>query len=284
MQQSNNVQLQSPYTIPEGGCYIGYSFTAEGGTDGAKIYWCIPSSKQPGSNFRRAGSQSWADYSGDGYSSSLCATITGDFYDNAAKPHSTFEKKTVGKNETASAIVKVTNLGTSTINNITYIVTDVATGQQLVERTCVVASLELGKEAGVSIDLGSTSATGMFKRAIKITKVNGQVNPIQDQCIGTLCVLSQMYSRKVVVEEGTGTWCGYCPRGIVAMEAMAEKYPDNFIGIAVHSGDEMQVDGSYYPVLNYFSGFPGCIVNRQDKYNTDPTNIRLNKLSLLKEM
>ena len=48
------------------------------------------------------------------------------------------------------------------------------------------------------------------------------------------------YVQKVVGEELTGTWCGWCPRGAVALENMRNKYPDTFIGIAVHGGDVMQ--------------------------------------------
>ena len=44
------------------------------------------------------------------------------------------------------------------------------------------------------------------------------------------------YDRVTVVEEGTGTWCGWCVRGIVALEYMRENYPDKFIGIGVHYG------------------------------------------------
>lgn len=47
--------------------------------------------------------------------------------------------------------------------------------------------------------------------------------------------------RNVVVEEGTGTWCGYCPRGTVAIKRMNEKYPDQFIGIAVQDDRGLSV-------------------------------------------
>lgn len=46
---------------------------------------------------------------------------------------------------------------------------------------------------------------------------------------------------KVVVEEGTGAWCGWCPLGVLAFEHLYEAYPDNFIGIAVHNDDAMAV-------------------------------------------
>lgn len=65
---------------------------------------------------------------------------------------------------------------------------------------------------------------------------------------------------KVVIEEGTGQWCGWCPTGIIAMEYLKEQYPDQFIGIAVHNGDVMTV--TEYDRGLGFSAFPAGIANR----------------------
>lgn len=69
-------------------------------------------------------------------------------------------------------------------------------------------------------------------------------------------------AHKAVVEEGTGTWCSWCVRGIVAMNTMREKYPDNFIGIAIHANDAMALDN--YTIQDVFntSGVPKAKVNR----------------------
>jgi thiol-disulfide isomerase/thioredoxin len=73
----------------------------------------------------------------------------------------------------------------------------------------------------------------------------------------------EKYPRKIVMEEGTGTWCGWCVRGIETIKLMSEKYPDNFIGIALHNGDEMDNIENYKPVLNHLEFFPGCLINRR---------------------
>ena len=73
-----------------------------------------------------------------------------------------------------------------------------------------------------------------------------------------------IYPRKMVVEEWTGTWCGMCVRGIVGMHYMEETYGhENFIGLAVHVDDMMEV-GSYRDFTANFilSSYPGCIINR----------------------
>lgn len=67
--------------------------------------------------------------------------------------------------------------------------------------------------------------------------------------------------RRTVIEEGTGMWCGYCPLGIIAMKRMHEKYPDEFIGIAVHYNDVLEVD-AYSRALD-FESFPIGSVNRK---------------------
>lgn len=66
--------------------------------------------------------------------------------------------------------------------------------------------------------------------------------------------------RKVVMEEGTGTWCPWCPRGAVTMEELTEKYPDNFIGIAVHNADIMT--NQDYDTSSDFGGYPQCHIDR----------------------
>jgi hypothetical protein len=72
--------------------------------------------------------------------------------------------------------------------------------------------------------------------------------------------VSQIVEKNVVIEEGTGTWCGWCPRGAVAMEYMYDTYPTRFIGVAVHNADPMTV--TEYDDGANLSGFPGCNVDR----------------------
>ncbi len=70
---------------------------------------------------------------------------------------------------------------------------------------------------------------------------------------------------KVVLgEEGTGTWCQYCPRGAVFMEKFTTDFDNLFAGVAVHNGssDPMLVpayDSGLAPLL---PGFPSMLVDR----------------------
>ncbi|MBX7107268.1 MAG: T9SS type A sorting domain-containing protein [Chitinophagales bacterium] len=76
-----------------------------------------------------------------------------------------------------------------------------------------------------------------------------------------------------VAEEATGTWCGWCVRGIVFMDYMREAYPDQFIGIAVHNGDPMKLTAYDNWVGSFpgFQGYPSVIINRN--YIVDPSEL-----------
>lgn len=66
----------------------------------------------------------------------------------------------------------------------------------------------------------------------------------------------------IVVEEGTGTWCQWCPRGAVMMDSMTARYQEHLIGIAVHNGDPM-VHAEYDAGLGgLISGYPSATVSR----------------------
>jgi hypothetical protein len=75
----------------------------------------------------------------------------------------------------------------------------------------------------------------------------------------------------VTIEEGTGTWCGWCPRGTVFMDSMNAVHPNTTHLIAVHNGDPMTnatYDGGMGGLI---PGYPSVLVNRN--ILDDPSNI-----------
>ncbi len=76
------------------------------------------------------------------------------------------------------------------------------------------------------------------------------------------------YTKKVVVEEGTSTGCGYCPRGAVSLDMWHQIYGMQVIPIAVHSHmssvqDPMYINGGAYLRGLGISGLPGGRYNRK---------------------
>ncbi|MFZ2897224.1 MAG: Omp28-related outer membrane protein [Saprospiraceae bacterium] len=89
-------------------------------------------------------------------------------------------------------------------------------------------------------------------------------NPDNDELPATVTGYTPAPGKKVVVEEGTGTWCGWCPRGTVFMDQMYADYPDYFIPIAVHNGDPMTV-AEYDDGLG-LTAFPTMKIMREETF------------------
>lgn len=81
-------------------------------------------------------------------------------------------------------------------------------------------------------------------------------------------------NHKIVVEEGTGVWCGYCVRGIASFEHCEQLFPDNFIPIAIHGGnDPMGLDDYSFETICTCPGYPAATVNRSGFFDIAPTRL-----------
>lgn len=111
----------------------------------------------------------------------------------------------------------------------------------------------------------NASPTGSHVLNGSITNVNATTdpNPSNNTATTNLMVVNEIFAKKVVYEEGTGTWCGWCPRGHVGLKNMAYYYPNDFIGIAVHNGDPMTVTAYDNGIGAYISGYPSGLLNRK---------------------
>lgn len=63
-----------------------------------------------------------------------------------------------------------------------------------------------------------------------------------------------------LIEEYTGLWCGYCPKGYIAMEMIEEIYGDRQVTITYHNNDPMEVTAVY--AMNV-QGLPTGSVDRR---------------------
>lgn len=70
--------------------------------------------------------------------------------------------------------------------------------------------------------------------------------------------------RRVVVEDHTGAWCGWCVRGTQTLRDLLEQYGDDFIPVAIHNGDAMAVSDIQSPLAQKIglTGYPSGSVNR----------------------
>lgn len=69
--------------------------------------------------------------------------------------------------------------------------------------------------------------------------------------------------KRPVFEEGTGTWCGWCPRGAVFMDHFAATHSNEAAAqIAVHNNDPMTVSAYNSYMGNYVAGYPNLLIDR----------------------
>lgn len=121
-----------------------------------------------------------------------------------------------------------------------------------------------------------TTMSGSHTITLTVSNVNGGSAEISTDNNGgsaTITGVTPNPDQYYVAEEATGTWCGWCVRGIVFMDYMRETYPDQFIGLAVHNGDPMKVTAYDNWVGGFpgFSGYPSVIINRS--YIVDPSEL-----------
>lgn len=216
------------------------------------IYANIPASK--GGN-----GEDWYQINSGGYGLSIQLIVEGDFAPNAVRPLD-FGEFTVVKGKSKNVAVSLWNIG-SKLTSIDY--TIALDGKAGAEQ-----HLDFGKDFGlggthsVEIPFAAASELGASTVTLTITKVNGEENAcVKNSATGTLYTVEREFVKRSVAEQFTGTGCGNCPSGHVAMHNMHNLYGDQFIGIALHqfNASDPMYNASYD--LGFTSA-PQCMVNR----------------------
>ena len=258
--------------VPEGGCYVGYSFdvsdlTAEygqypiafdGGTD-----------KEGGAYLKFTG-EDWSDMYGQGFGNLLTMVqMSGDnFVGDAASFSKTSFNRVIGAvNGTAKVKATVMGEGVNPVTSLSYTVKDLSTGAVSSEQTVSADGIAFYETGSVVFEIPVGSEYSLSDKEITITKVNGEANAATDNVsmTGPVLVVTREVPRNIVEEEFTATGCPYCTRGYAGMDALHDKYPDRFIGIAVHGdvnySDPMRIT-DYNTVMSGIGGFPTALLNR----------------------
>lgn len=262
----NTITLPEPYLIGSEGLYVGYQSQGNqvvGLSDIENDYGCmIINSRGQWDNYALAG---WP---------ALCVrfTIEGNNLPTTIKMPSVTPIETLC-DQTQITKIEIQNLTDRDIRSLSY--------EYWIDDYCAYS----GNYNGSFLQSDITSVSAVIKIPLQyegdregrfvITKINDEAvsgNKYQSTTPVLAVSPSNAFPRKIVFEEGTGTWCPWCVRGIIGMKEAAQLYPDNFIGIALHSGDEMDNHDNYQSLINErFYSFPSCIVNRLPDIIIDPS-------------
>jgi hypothetical protein len=109
-----------------------------------------------------------------------------------------------------------------------------------------------------------TLVAGANNAIATVSNVNGGADNVVDDNSVTIIVdpVVPAPGKMVVGEEGTGTWCQWCPRGAVYMDLFEQEYDQFWAGIAVHNGDPMTVTDYDTGMSGFIGGYPSAIVDR----------------------
>ncbi|WP_419515040.1 Omp28-related outer membrane protein [Leyella stercorea] len=260
----NEVALTTPYEIDGEGFYIGYSYSASAVSMGVT------------STFSE--NACWADL-GDGWKNyavekgesakalAIQARITGDNLPLDLMLYTEQKDIAVQKGEPCKFDFSVKNLSAVLVRNL-QVGYSIDGGEETVCDFKTAMGSNIDKTFTIEHD--GFDVVGNHTLKLRVVSINGKDDvyaPNSELVLG-LNVKNSLPIQRIIVEEGTGTWCPNCPRGIVAIHKASEAFPDRFIGIAVHKQDALETNS--YAELQ-FAAYPDSYINRNLKSSVQPS-------------
>lgn len=259
------IDFDEPYTITEEGVYVGYTITPTVLKSWTKKYpvALTKTTNNAGGLYMHAGSSSilgankydrWNDMStAQGAVSTMRVKMEGSKKQNSAflEPHGPVFGKLF---EIVDLPVTLYNYGDQPINDFFYTCTDanhetnrpsegVSNNVQkkiMADKVTLDSPLAPGESCDLSIPVMTYSHPCDVEMEIKVSSVNGQDN--QYEGVGNFMMQSREWipTKRVLAEEYTGTWCGWCPEHYVAIRQLEDKYHDQIVVATYHKSDQLQ--------------------------------------------
>lgn len=272
--------FQEPVTVPADGLFVGYSFKitsveSSAGTSPSKPVAYVEGNNPDGLYIHTARTMlKWKSIVSDWGVSPAVIRMSGDFRLDAAAteiPERTY--MAVGKG--ASLAFSVTNHGLNKISSVDY---EWSAGAHEGNGTYTLPQAvagAFGATGSGEIELPSFDTPGSYSLSLTLTGVNGRPNTDEaNSASGILTVTPFVPKNRPLVEEYTGLWCQYCPRGYVALEELNDKYGDDVILVSYHNDDEMEVTREAdFPIAQFVDriNYPTAHINREDIQ--DPSDV-----------
>lgn len=274
------ISFAEPAEVPAEGLYVGYSMDslypddswaqAKPEFSAGQLPFIENAKLLPGACWTRyTGGYGWEDYADfAGYGAPITVYLTGQTQPDNMMVASMEGNTLTLKDAPLSFDFEVANCGSNPVDEITYSYTIDGVRTQKELKLPEPMERVLARTRTLSIDLGDAPDTqGRRDITFSIDKVNGEPNScLASSLTFPLSVLDYAPHHRPLMEEATGTWCGYCPRGALGMRELAKAFGDDYIGASYHNGDNLTVT-EYYPWDA--DGLPGSAIDRNTG-NIDP--------------
>ena len=180
---------------------------------------------------------------------------------NAAATSAGFNGGNIATNSVEPSF-KVRNLGINAINSF-----DINCNYNGIDYNQSYSSLSMNSLVEQSFTMTNqielVAGTNILTFTVSNINGNGQDNDAADDASSAVVTPVVPAPGKMVVgEEGTGTWCQWCPRGAVYMDLFEQQYGEFWAGIAVHNSDPMAVSSYDTGMGALVSGYPSALVDR----------------------
>ena len=163
--------------------------------------------------------------------------------------------------------VDIVNMSPEPVENITLSYQVNGAGPITTE-TFNVSLTEITEQTQLAFDSWVDLPEGGHDVEVWVEKVNGNDDTKVENNTkqGFISLMNDPPAKRILIQEYTGAWCGWCPAGTLVLKQIAGGDP-TFVPVAVHSGDQMEffesglianAATSNYPSASFdFNRFPG---------------------------
>lgn len=254
---ANEIALTTPYEVDNKAIYVGYTL----GLSDA-VYPVMCGGEWCENSFFIRSSVNVTDWGPLDSFGKLAMMLSLDgvvVEENGAAP-ADFGTSYALKGSTTQVPVTITNVGSKPLKSISYTIT--TNGETTEEKTVQVGNIAFNESGQVNIEFAADKETRKCEKILTVTKVNGEANSVaKKSATGTLITILEKPTVVPVVEEFTGTWCGWCTVGYDGMEKAHETFGDKVVLIAVHNSDPMEI-ADYSSIASRANGYPSSLIDR----------------------
>lgn len=185
----------------------------------------------------------------------------GSAYDVTAISHNVYKYSSVNSNNNIIATFK--NNGYTPINTLT-IVYMMENGSTVTETKILSPALNYLESRTLTFTQPYNSSTALYTSfKIWAELINGQADQVKttDTISGGITISSSVPSRKVLLEQFTGAWCGWCPDGYTVLKSIVSTNT-NVIAVSIHDSDNMATPEGNTLITDYTTTFPSATIDQ----------------------
>ena len=171
-------------------------------------------------------------------------------------------------NASVSSLTSITLTSSTTVSDVNSVVTFTVTGNDGIDYTAE-STITMADGTEISGNSYTTAAEGTFVFTASYNSLtsNGKQLTVSDTVV--------KFQKNVLIEDFTGTWCGYCPRVTYGIEQV-EAATDFAIPVAIHVFDSMEASGigTLVDHFNSAGSYPFAKLDRNVTWSSpQPSNL-----------